>query len=926
MKNWRWLFLLIGFALTFPLVAQNVSPQPTKSGNPSNSENQSQRESAGSLTLKKVALARRETQLHPDKVQAYNDLALLLARAARETAVNSYYIEAEHAAQTALKLSPNNFQVLKAQVVVLLGMHRFAEARDKAQVLNHRMPDDVSLYGYLARADIELGEYDHAESEAQWMLNLLPNNVPGLRIGADLRLLFGDADGALEFLNQAYSETSPTDVGELAAIALQIASVQMSTGQIEDADQVLQQTLAAFPDYPDALEDLAKVRVAQRKYAAAVDLLRQRNQHAPNARIVYALGQALEKSGKSEQAKSAYAEFEREARRQTNTFENSNRELILYYAEQGKLAEAMEVVSREIAARHDVFTLDAYAWALYMKGQFIESRKQIEKALSVGIRDPQIFSHAARIASKCGDENAAARYSKASLRTTDSHSENAPQASNMSKSSIRTPDRVTTAAEPTSIPILPTPAPTPGRETTARVTDSSTVPRAPMVREIYEPALSVSPTAPFPPVDARLLIPLGTETDNRIRSLQKQISADPKGYKGYSHLGEAFIQKARESGDVSDYDLAEKALRKSLDLVSDDLASTEPLLALAEVYMGEHRFADALTYAQKALSLGSGDLSPFAIVGDAYTDMGEYEKALPAYSKLQPNPSTQSDFDRAYARDSRLSYLRFIAGDTKGAIKLMKEAVAAGSQVQLPRENLAWLYFELGEHYFQDGNAAEADSSYIAALTIYPGNYRAIAGLARVRATQGRYSEAIHFYQKALAVVPMPSYAAELSDVYTKVGRIADAKKQFQLVQYIGYLGALNQVLHNRDLALFYADHDINLKTSLALAKKEFEVRHDIYTWDALAWALHKNGRNKEAAEAIAKALRFNTQDALLFFHAGMIYSSIGQKTRAKEYLSQAISINPHFHVLYAGVAKQHLAQLKRQSRQTVSGRVSNVQ
>jgi hypothetical protein len=48
---------------------------------------------------------------------------------------------------------------------------------------------------------------------------------------------------------------------------------------------------------------------------------------------------------------------------------------------------------------------------------------------------------------------------------------------------------------------------------------------------------------------------------------------------------------------------------------------------MAEVCMGEHRFADALSYAQKALSLGTGDVSPFAIVGDAYADMGEYDKA-----------------------------------------------------------------------------------------------------------------------------------------------------------------------------------------------------------------------------------------------------------------------------------------------------------
>jgi hypothetical protein len=69
-------------------------------------------------------------------------------------------------------------------------------------------------------------------------------------------------------------------------------------------------------------------------------------------------------------------------------------------------------------------------------------------------------------------------------------------------------------------------------------------------------------------------------------------------------------------------------------------------------------------------------------------------------------------------------------------------------------------------------------------------------------------------------------------------------------------LGHINQVLHNRDLALFYADHDIKLDEALALAHKEFEVRHDIYTWDALAWALYKNGKYQEASDAIDNALR----------------------------------------------------------------------
>ena len=72
------------------------------------------------------------------------------------------------------------------------------------------------------------------------------------------------------------------------------------------------------------------------------------------------------------------------------------------------------------------------------------------------------------------------------------------------------------------------------------------------------------------------------------------------------------------------------------------------------------------------------------------------------------------------------------------------------------------------------------------------------------------------------------------------------------MVEFIGELNAINKVLYNRELALFYADHDMKLKDALALAQKELEVRHDVYTWDARAWTLYKNGKAKEALAPLA--------------------------------------------------------------------------
>jgi tetratricopeptide (TPR) repeat protein len=299
--------------------------------------------------------------------------------------------------------------------------------------------------------------------------------------------------------------------------------------------------------------------------------------------------------------------------------------------------------------------------------------------------------------------------------------------------------------------------------------------------------------------------------------------------------------------------------------------------------------------------------------------MGEYERAAIAYSRLDVSGESASQPRNVYVRDSRTSYLKFVAGDTAGAIRLMQSAVEAGTEARLPAENLAWLYYELGEYELLAGDVGAANNAYLTALNVHPGDYRALAGLGKLRGNQGRYAEAIKLYQSAIAVVPMPMYVAELGDMYTKAGNAAEARKQYQLVEYIGMLGHINQVLHNRDLALFYADHDLKLEESLALAHKEFEVRHDIYTWDALAWALYKNGKYQEASDAIDNALRPGTRDALLFFHAGMIASRLGQTSQAKERLQTALQINPQFHVIYSDVARQQLKVLQQQVGLTAS-------
>ena len=370
-----------------------------------------------------IAQAEKLIAKNPKDFEAYNALALALSRRARETSDVKFYAQAELALQRSFEISPGNFDAERTHVWLLLGKHEFAAALEAAKKLNKKMPDDVMLYGFLTDANVELGNYKDAEAATQWMLDLRPGSIPSLTRAAYLRELFGDIDGALDLMQMAYQSTPPSESEDRAWIITQMAHLNLATGETSQAEKLLQQALAIFPGYHYALGNLAKVRIQQKRYADAVELLKQRYEGAPHAENLYELAEALQLAGRTQEAGKAFAEFEKKSILESYRADNSNRELIFYYADNAnKPAKALEVAEREFARRHDVYTLDAYGWALHLNGRSEEARKQIETALAVGVRDGKLFRHAGEIALKCGDRAKAQQYlsQSAELNTIDS--------------------------------------------------------------------------------------------------------------------------------------------------------------------------------------------------------------------------------------------------------------------------------------------------------------------------------------------------------------------------------------------------------------------------------------------------------------------------------------------------------------------------
>src|SRR5450755_1809589 len=241
-----------------------------------------------------IAQANRMIEKNQQNFEAYNALALALSRRARETSNVKYYALAEEALQKSFAIAPENFDGARTHVWLLLGKHEFAAALEEAKMLNKKMPDDVMVYGFLTDANVELGNYKEAETAAQWMLDLRPGNLPGLTRAAYLRELFGDIEGALDLMNMALQSTPPSEVEDAAWIVTQMAHLDLSIGKVDEAEKLSQQALAMFPGYHYALGNLARVRIQQKRYDEAVELLTQRYQAAPHVESLFDLARALQ--------------------------------------------------------------------------------------------------------------------------------------------------------------------------------------------------------------------------------------------------------------------------------------------------------------------------------------------------------------------------------------------------------------------------------------------------------------------------------------------------------------------------------------------------------------------------------------------------------------------------------------------------------
>lgn len=384
-----------------------------------------------------------------------------------------------------------------------------------------------------------------------------------------------------------------------------------------------------------------------------------------------------------------------------------------------------------------------------------------------------------------------------------------------------------------------------------------------------------------------------------VEALQAHLARLPGDHSGWAALGLRYVDLARTTADPSFYAKAQGAFDRSLEVEPEGNAAA--LTGIASLQAAQHDFATAAETAREAVAVNAYDATAYGVLTDALTELGRYDEAAEALQQM-------ADIDPDFAALARISYARELRGDVRGAETAMQQALAAAGSAA----DAGFALHHLGElawHYGGDVEAAVA--FYERGLARDPSSLALQASAARAAAADGRTDEALGTYAAVTARVPVQQYLVEEGELLASLSRHEDAQDRYEVVRTAQTLLESSGSVVDLEAALFEADHGAP-EQALAAAQAAYDRAPSVFAADALAWALHLNGRHEQALAKADEALALGVRPASFLFHRGMIALSMGRDAQAAQDLREALDVNPHFSLEHAKTASTTLQHLSR--------------
>lgn len=383
-----------------------------------------------------------------------------------------------------------------------------------------------------------------------------------------------------------------------------------------------------------------------------------------------------------------------------------------------------------------------------------------------------------------------------------------------------------------------------------------------------------------------------------IKAAVQALRLTPRSSDSWVRLGDALTAQSRTKLDASLYGTIERVYRHAQKL---DATNTPALVGLAWVTGASHHFEDSVAWAKLAIQADPEIPAAYGILGDAAVELGQYDEAGRYYQKML-------DLRPDMGAYSRAAHLLYFQGNVRGAMSLIRKAIAAGGG---DVTQTAWAVAELGMMQCREGAPAAAVRLIDPWLAKMPDNPTLLAASGYAHLAADDDASAIAALERAVSIVPQHPTLAALHDLYLAAGRREDADRMAEQIERM-HGQFQKEHIHGSDgqLARFYADRGVKLEEAVQLAEKEYAQHRTTQAVDTLAWAYFRAGRVTDAQKLTAEILRRRVPDPAMLYHVGLIEEAAGEVMEARRHLYAALSRDPRFNPVHAPLAQAALQRL----------------
>ncbi len=296
----------------------------------------------------------------------------------------------------------------------------------------------------------------------------------------------------------------------------------------------------------------------------------------------------------------------------------------------------------------------------------------------------------------------------------------------------------------------------------------------------------------------------------------------------------------------------------------------------------EDNAEQAIVLYQKSIGIKPDDAAYYNM-GNAYGELGEYQKAINAYKKaIEIKP----DYDGAYNN----------MGVAYNELKEYQKAINACQKAIEIKPGMHEAYNNMGNAYGELGEYQKAINAYKKAIEIKHDKHEAYYNMGIAYGKLGEYQKAINAYQKAIEI--KPDYDGAYNNMGVAYGELGEYQKAINAYKKaIEIKPDMHEAYNNMGNAYNELGE---YQKAINAYKKAIEIKPDMHeAYNNMGNAYNELKEYQKAINTCQKAIEIKPDEHNAYYNMGIAYGELGEYQKAINAYKKAIEIKPDEHNAY---------------------------